>query len=132
MASIHVAAPRIQSVGNVQMGCEVGAERSLNSLSSAANSNENTTMKTYETKDFPLAAFLVTSGLPLQSHARQGKVSTFMFSETRQLIDLVSRYYGFQASVNPIAYANAFRNLKSIMYSNTTENDNMYHNQGHN
>jgi len=102
---------------------------SLASLS-AANSNEDTTMKTYETKDFPLAAFLVTSGLPLQSHARQGKVSTFMFSETRQLIDLVSRYYGFQASVNPIAYANAFRNLKSIMYSMRTENDNMYHNTG--
>ncbi len=52
-----------------------------------------------------------------------------MFSETRQLINLVSQFYGFQASVNPVAYANAFRNLKSIMYSNTTENDNMYHNQ---
>jgi hypothetical protein len=85
-------------------------------------------MKTYETKDFPLAAFLVTSGLPLQSHARQGKVSTFMFSEAHQLFNLVSQFYGFQASVNPVAYANAFRNLKSIMYSNTTENDNMYNN----
>lgn len=87
-------------------------------------------MKTYETKDFPLAAFLVTSGLPLQSHVRQGKVSTFMFSETRQLQNLVSQFYGFQASVNPVAYANAFRNLKSIMYSNTTENDDMYHSTG--
>ena len=89
-------------------------------------------MKAYETKDFPLAAFLVTSGLPLQAHARDGKVSTFMFTETHQLQNLVSRYYSFQASVNPISYANAFRNLKSIMYSNTTENDIMYHNQGHN
>ena len=87
-------------------------------------------MKTYETKDFPLAAFLVTSGLPLRSHVRQGNVSTFMFSETHQLSSLVSQYYSFQASVNPIAYANAFRNLKSVMYSNTTENDNMYHNRG--
>ena len=87
-------------------------------------------MKTYETKDFPLAAFLVTSGLPLQSHARQGNVSTFMFSETGQLNTLVSQFYGFQASVNPVAYANAFRNLKSLMYSNTTNNDNMYHNTG--
>jgi hypothetical protein len=58
-------------------------------------------MKTYETKDFPLAAFLVTSGLPLQSHARQGNVSTFMFSETHQLNDLVSQYYSFQASDLP-------------------------------
>jgi Domain of unknown function (DUF5659) len=87
-------------------------------------------MKTYETKDFPLAAFLVTSGLPLQAHAREGNVSTFMFSETRQLNNLVSQFYSFQASVNPIAYANTFRNLKSIMYSNTTENDNMYHSRG--
>ncbi len=85
-------------------------------------------MKTYNTKDFPLAAFLVTSGLPLQAHTRQGNVSTFMFTETPQLLELVSRYYSFQASVNPIAYANAFRNLKSIMYSNTTENDNMSNN----
>jgi len=83
-------------------------------------------MKTYDTKDFPLAAFLVTSGLPLQAHTRIGNVSTFMFTETRQLIDLVSRFYSFQASVNPIAYANAFRNLKSIMYSTTSDNDNMY------
>jgi hypothetical protein len=87
-------------------------------------------MKTYETKDFPLAAFLVTSGLPLQSHDRQGKVSTFMFSETRQLIVLVTQFYGFQASVNPVAYANAFRNLKSIMYSNATKYDNTNHNTG--
>ncbi len=85
-------------------------------------------MKTYDTKDFALAAYLVTSGLPLQAHARDGKVSTFMFSETRQLLNLVSQFYSFQASVNPIAYANAFRNLKSIMYSNTTEYDNMFNN----
>jgi hypothetical protein len=82
-------------------------------------------MTTYDTKDFPLAAFLITSGLPLQAHTRQGNVSTFMFAETPQLTDLVSRFYSFEALVSPIAYANAFRNLKSIMYSNTTENDNM-------
>ena len=88
-------------------------------------------MKTYETKDFPLAAFLITSGLPLQAHARRGNVSTFMFAETRQLAELVAQYNSFQATVNPIAYSNAFRNLKSIMYSNTTTNDNMYNNKGH-
>lgn len=87
-------------------------------------------MKTYDTKDFPLAAYLVTSGLPLQAHARTGNVSTFMFPDTSHLQNLVAQYYGFQAQVNPIAYANAFRNLKSIMYSKTTTNDNMYHNTG--
>lgn len=85
-------------------------------------------MKTYETKDFPLAAFLVTSGLPLQAHTREGHVSTFMFSDTRQLKDLVAQYFSFQALVNPLSYANTFRNLKSIMYSNTIPNDNMYNN----
>jgi hypothetical protein len=53
-----------------------------------------------------------------------------MFSDTHELQSLVARYYGYQAQVNPIVYANAFRNLKSIMYSNTTENDNIYHNTG--
>ena len=87
-------------------------------------------MKTYDTKDFPLAAYLVTSGLALQSHSREGKVSTFTFADTSDLQSLVTGYYGFQARVNPIAYANAFRSLKSIMYSNTTTNDNLYHNTG--
>jgi hypothetical protein len=85
-------------------------------------------MKTYETKDFPLAAFLITSGIPLQAHSRNGNVSTFMFSDTRQLQHLIAQYYSFQASVNPIAYANTFRNLKSIMYSTTTTNDIMCNN----
>jgi len=32
VATIHVAAPRIQSVGNERTGCEVGAERFLVNL----------------------------------------------------------------------------------------------------
>jgi hypothetical protein len=91
---------------------------------------KNETMKTYETKDFPLAAFLITSGIPLQAHSRNGKVSTFTFSDSRQLQNLINQYYSFQASVNPIAYANTFRNLKSIMYSEIKTNDNLYHNTG--
>ena len=85
-------------------------------------------MTTYETKDFPLAAYLVTSGIPLQAHSRTGKVSSFMFPDTCDVQSLIALYYSFQATVNPIAYANAFRNLKSIMYSNTTENDTMFNN----
>ncbi len=87
-------------------------------------------MHTYETKDFALSAYLVTKGLALQAHERHLNVSTFMFADTQLLKELVSQYYSFQATVNPIAYATAFRNLKSIMYSTTTTaNDNMYNNR---
>jgi hypothetical protein len=100
----------------------------------ATNPNEDTTMKTYDTTDFYLTAFLIASGLPLQAHVRSEAMSTFTFSGSTKLNELVERYYGFQALVNPVAYGNAFRNLKRIMYSSTPTNDDkhMYHNQGHN
>ena len=42
------------------------------------------------------------------------------------LHQLVDDFYGFRALVNPVSYANAFRNLKSVMYTTTTTtNDNM-------
>jgi len=85
----------------------------------------------FQTKDFPLAAFLVSSGLALQAHDRSYGVSTFTFPESARLHDLVDEFYGFRALVNPVSYSNAFRNLKSVMYSTTTANDNMYKNQGH-
>lgn len=82
----------------------------------------------YQTKDFPLAAFLISSGLALQAHDRSFGVSTFTFPESNRLRELVDDFYGFRALVNPVSYANAFRNLKSVMYSTTTENDNMHSN----
>ena len=82
----------------------------------------------YQTKDFPLVAFLISSGLALQAHDRSGGVSTFTFPDSARLHELVDDFYGFRALVNPVLYANAFRNLKSVMYSNTTENDNMSNN----
>ena len=82
--------------------------------------------QSYQTKDFPLAAFLVSSGLALQAHDRSLGVSTFTFPDSSRLHELVEDYYGFRALVNPVLYANAFRNLKSVMYSKTTENDNMH------
>ena len=82
----------------------------------------------FRTKDFPLAAFLVSSGLALQAHDRSLGVSTFMFPESSRLHELVDEFYGFRALVNPVLYANAFRNLKSVMYSTTNDNDNMHNN----
>ncbi len=90
-------------------------------------------MKLYETNDFPLAAFIVTSGIPLQAHSRDGNVSTFMFSDSQKLQDLIHQFYSFAATVNPVSYSNSFRNLKSIMYTTVTTNDNINHNStGHN
>ena len=82
----------------------------------------------YQTKDFPLAAFWISSGLALQAHDCSCGVSTFMFPDSSKLHQLVDDFYGFRALVNPVSYANAFRNLKSVMYSTTTTNDNMSNN----
>ena len=116
------------------VGCEVEPNGFRVTSLPVVNSNEDTTMRTYDTTDFYLTGFLIASGLPLQAHVRSGRMSTFTFSGSTRLNELVERYYGFQAMINPIAFGDAFRNLKRIMYSNTTTNDDqhMYNNQGHN
>ena len=77
-------------------------------------------MATYSTHDFYLSAFLIGSGIALAKHERQDGRSDFFFPKTKQLDELVDSYYNFKASINPLTYASAFKNLKGTMYNTTT------------
>jgi hypothetical protein len=80
--------------------------------------------KTYQSKDFYLASFLVASGFPLLASSKVAGLTIFEFEETTKLNSLIEKYYGFTASVNPITYANSMRTLKTIIHANINPNDN--------
>jgi hypothetical protein len=85
-------------------------------------------MKTFNTRDFPLAAYLLSCGISLIHHDRADNVSVFGFPESNKVSSLVADFYGSRASVNPLSYAQSFRMLKSIMYANpVTTNDIISH-----
>ncbi|MCD6162877.1 MAG: hypothetical protein J7K40_10745 [candidate division Zixibacteria bacterium] len=81
---------------------------------------------TITTNDFYLAAFLITKQKPLTGHVRENNKSTFLF-EGIGINELANDYYQGNTSVLPLAYGQAIRNLKTMMYNNTniqpTNND---------
>jgi hypothetical protein len=83
----------------------------------AANSNTNTSMKTYTTSDFYLSAFLVASGTPLVSHDRTNGRTSFEFAQKDGLSQLIDEYYADRVKVSPIRYGNSLKNLKALIYS---------------
>ncbi len=87
---------------------------------------------TYESKDFYLAGFLMSSGISLASHHRKGQQTTFVFEDGERAKDLIAQYYAMQASVNPVVYGQAIRNLKSIIHANTNVNFEPIFNSGNN
>ena len=82
----------------------------------------------YLTKDFYLSAFLLASGMTLIAFEKSAGLTNFEFEETDTLNSLIQNYYGFKAFVNPVAYGNAIRTLKTIIHSNTHGTE-LYHTQ---
>ena len=75
-------------------------------------------------KDFYLAAFLVASSMPMRDYSREASVTVFQFSETPELLLLVREFYADNATVSPIRFGNALKNLKSmIRNANTNTNE---------
>ena len=71
------------------------------------------------TNDFYLAAYLLTEDIPLVGHTRDQIKSTFEF-EADGLSDLINEFYTDMVRVSPQRYSRAIRDLKAIMYNNTT------------
>jgi hypothetical protein len=80
--------------------------------------------ETYTTKDFYLSAYMIASGFPLVQHERHDGLSIFCFAKTSLLDELANRYYSFNASINPLTYASACKNLKGTMYNTTSTTPN--------
>lgn len=79
----------------------------------------------YETKDFYLSGFLISEGVKLLSHRRNGAITTFSFNDDESLKQLIKKYYAMQAEVEPMRYSNALRSLKSVLHSCNNANINV-------
>lgn len=74
-------------------------------------------MQTYSTKDFYLAAYLIFSGCKLYQTEIQEKLTTFIFYRDTIIKNLVGNYYSLTGKVEPMAYGNCVRTLKSIIWA---------------
>jgi len=72
--------------------------------------------KNYKTTDLYLAAFLRLNGQKLKVEKEKGKAS-FVFKGSEELSKLVSSYLVEEAMCNPLAYTNAIKNLKNLIYN---------------
>lgn len=77
--------------------------------------------KMYENKDFYLSAFLLASGIALQSHHREDSITVFKFNKNNTTKKLVDEYYTMSGSVKPMQYGTSIRNLKNILHSVASE-----------
>lgn len=88
----------------------------------------------YETKDFYFSAFLLAMGCDLIKQTRKNSITTFTFTMDSNTIELMEDYYSLRAMIEPMAFGNAIRQLKSIIYSsansNTGTNSNANTNKG--
>lgn len=77
----------------------------------------------YTTLDFYVAAYIMSSGIPLADNWREGHKTVFAFCENDTLDELVEEFYSLQASVEPMQYGNAIRNLKTIIHTQKSKTD---------
>jgi len=79
----------------------------------------------FTTRDFYLSGFLLAKGINLEDHQKdRTNLTTFVFSNSQALHELIGMYYAQEALINPVAYANALRNLKSMIHDTQTFNHN--------
>lgn len=80
----------------------------------------------YETKDLYLAAYLIATGYLLKNHSKFNSEIYFVFDYSSQLESDTLRFISRQAMVEPIAYSQAMRSLKSILYAVKNEDGDKY------
>ena len=77
-----------------------------------------------QTSDFYLSAYLIATGIKLQSHNKINNSTTFYFTDDEKTHQAIDIYYSMGAAVEPITYANAIKALKSIVHSYDSTNTN--------
>lgn len=82
---------------------------------------------TYSSRDFYLSAYLIAAGDDLKSYQKdEVNMTIFVFRSSPDLREHVREFYALKALVNPIAYGNALRSLKSMIHSTGTKPNNTY------
>jgi len=84
--------------------------------------------KEYQSQDFYLCAYLMSSGVRLKSYHKKNQSTVFVFDWDENLDQTITQYYNMQAQVNPVTYGQSIKNLKSIIHSNTNINSNQIQN----
>jgi len=80
-------------------------------------------MKVKEKKDFPtgdiwIASFLLAEGFNLKKTTKQDHNLIFVFQDNGKISDKVSAFINDQIAVSPKSFISAYRDLKSLIYSN--------------
>jgi len=86
-------------------------------------------LRTFLSKDFYLCAFLIARGFELQDYQRKSGLTEFTFEEDKTLKELVTKFYSFQTTIEPVGYGQAIRNLKGAIHSLSTSNNRVNNNE---
>jgi hypothetical protein len=70
----------------------------------------------YITTDLYLAAYLKVKNFKFKVDKMRTK-SNFIFERTEELTNCVEEYLTESGSCNPLAYANAIKNIKNLLYN---------------
>ena len=70
----------------------------------------------YVTSDLYLSAYLKVKGNKYTVEKNKSK-SNFIFNETPELLSYVNEYLTENGSCEPLAYTNAIKNLKNLLYN---------------
>ena len=79
-----------------------------------------------QTQDFYCSAYLMTSGIQLLEATQAAGRTVFEFPDTDRSREFITKYYSSTALIDPAAYSNAIRNLKSVIHSNLTKPNQQY------
>jgi len=71
---------------------------------------------TYVTSDLYLSAYLKVKGHRYRVEKIKSK-SNFVFEQTPELLSYVNEYLTENGSCEPLAYTNAIKNLKNLLYN---------------
>ena len=74
-------------------------------------------MKTYSNKDFYLSSYLISNGCDLLDTKVESGITIFVFEKDEKVERLIARYYSLKSRVEPMAYGQAIRTLKSVIHA---------------
>lgn len=74
-------------------------------------------MKTYSSKDFYLSSFLIANDCNLIENIVDNGVTSFVFELNDEVKKLIGNYYSLKSRVEPMAYGQAIRTLKSVIHA---------------
>ncbi len=74
-------------------------------------------MEKYLSKDFYLSSFLIANSCNLLDNIVEDGVTIFVFEKNNELKKLIGNYYSLKSKVEPMAYGQAIRTLKSVIHA---------------